>query len=212
MNLLRIPVKEHFQIGEKIGKLTILSYANFTKNGRNKLHFWNTKCECGTVKKIAHKRLINKNSDWSCGCELRKKVGDRFRTHGLKQHPSYESWKGMLSRCTDSKNKEFHNYGARGIKIEDTRWYDVRNFIADMGERPNGLTLERINVNQGYQKSNCRWATWKEQARNRRNNHLITFNGETHHLIDWAEKMECDASKILHRLKYGWDIERVLTK
>jgi hypothetical protein len=85
------------------------------------------------------------------------------------QRPEYFIWHGMFRRCYDPRHIDFKNYGARGIKVCE-RWYSFANFLADMGDRPEGLVLERINNNKGYSPKNCKWATWKEQYRNKRSN------------------------------------------
>ena len=91
--------------------------------------------------------------------------------HGYSNTPEYWSWKGMMRRCSDKKYKDFHNYGGRGIRV-CKRWLEIENFIADMGVRPVGTSLDRINNNGHYTPSNCRWATKQEQRQNSRTSKL----------------------------------------
>jgi hypothetical protein len=83
-------------------------------------------------------------------------------------HPEYRTWVGMLQRCGNPKSKGFKNYGGRGVMVEDRRWHVFENFLADMGPRPPGMTLDRADNDRGYSRANCRWATWSEQQKNRR--------------------------------------------
>jgi hypothetical protein len=130
--------------------------------------------------------------------------------HGLTKHPLFEVWKSMLGRCGNPKDKNYFRYGGRGIIVCD-RWKDFVNFLEDMGERPLGMTLERINNDSNYEPQNCRWATVKEQARNRRGQRLIEFNGETKCLSEWAEQYKIIPDTLASRLKAGMDITRALT-
>lgn len=114
--------------------------------------------------------------------------------------PTYYVWRSMRSRCLHPSNRSYKHYGGRGIKVCD-RWlnnYDA--FFEDMGECPKGLSLERIDVNGDYSPENCRWATLKEQANNRRNNTPITFNGETMNAAQWAEKLGIGKDTLYRRL------------
>ena len=97
----------------------------------------------------------------------------------------YRTWSGMLQRCTNPKNPAFDRYGGRGITV-CKRWLLFDNFLADMGEKPDGKSLDRIDVNGNYELSNCRWATALEQARNARSNIVVDYKGETRCLTEWA--------------------------
>jgi hypothetical protein len=140
--------------------------------------FWLCRCKCGVVKEVCGTALTSKNSK-SCGCWNREVAALRaskqsFR-HGhsgghkktLKPSRTYRSWTGMKSRCTNPKTTQFENYGGRGIGF-DPRWETFENFLADMGERPEGKTLDRKEVDKDYGPDNCCWSTPLEQARNRR--------------------------------------------
>lgn len=127
-------------------------------------------------------------------------------------HPAYSSWAHMIKRCTNPKNKDYSLYGDRGIKVCD-RWLEsYYNFVEDMGEKPKERTLDRINCNGNYEPYNCRWATNKEQARNKRNNRLITIHGETKTLAEWAEENEICHSVLIYRIKNGVKPDKLLSK
>ena len=110
----------------------------------------------------------------------------------------------MMQRCYSSYSEQYVNYGARGILVCD-RWHEFTNFLQDMGEAPKGRSLERINNDGNYEPGNCRWATPSEQARNKRNTRLLTHNGETLPVSDWADRLGCHAKVITKRLKRGWN-------
>lgn len=115
-------------------------------------------------------------------------------------------------RCLDSNNQSYPNYGGRGVTVCD-RWKDsFEAFLEDMGDRPSEAhTIDRIDNNKGYYKENCRWVDRKTQGRNKRNNCLIEFQGETRCLSEWAELVGLSVATLKTRLKLGWSIERALT-
>lgn len=132
--------------------------------------------------------------------------------HGMSDGKAHRKWMSMRERCYSKTNYQYFRYGGRGIKVCD-RWQVFINFYADMGECPEGMTLDRIDVNGDYSPENCRWATMKEQCRNRRTNKLITFKGQTKPLAMWAEELGIKQTTLQMRLsKYKWPIERALSK
>lgn len=133
------------------------------------------------------------------------------RRHGMSDTPSYSSWSSMIGRCTNPKCVAFPDYGGRGIEVCD-RWMDFESFLEDMGERPAGLTLDRINNNGNYEPGNCRWATRKQQHNNRRANRLLSLNGETMTVAEWSEKLEIPLPGLHARLHRKWPVERALEK
>lgn len=112
----------------------------------------------------------------------------------------------MRARCNNPKNHDYVDYGGRGISI-CARWNSFANFFADMGPRPPGLTVDRIDVNGNYEPGNCRWATSITQARNKRTSLLIEFDGTTRPLMEWCEIYNIDRTKVQYRLKQGWSFE-----
>jgi hypothetical protein len=133
------------------------------------------------------------------------------KTHGLSGTPVYLAWCAMRNRCDRAKDKSYAYYGGRGIKVSD-RWQSFENFIADMGERPEGMTIERVDSNGNYEPGNCRWASRTEQAHNKRNNVHLTANGKTQTMMEWAHELGVSHTAIVYRLKAGWPVERALTE
>ena len=111
---------------------------------------------------------------------------------------TYNSWDCMIQRCTNPNNNNYRNYGARGIKV-CRRWLRFENFLSDMGNRPHGLTLERLNNSKGYGPGNCAWVTKKTQLNNRRGNVLVEYQGESRTLAQWAEVLGVDYMALWHK-------------
>lgn len=156
--------------GMRFNKLTVVRPA-----GRDK-HFnamYLCKCSCGNETSVRGFILLNGNTK-SCGC-LRRKHGHTSSFGKRQMSPTYRSWDHMLNRCTNKNSHSFKNYGGRGITVCE-RWMKFENFLEDMGIRPDGLTLDRTDNELGYFPENCRWATWKVQNNNRRNNISLQRN------------------------------------
>lgn len=172
-------------------------------------------CDCGTVKivKIAE---LSSGDTRSCGCLSRELTMARSTKHGAarrqKRTPTYHAWCGMRKRCLDPRQKSYKDYGGRGISI-DPDWESFAQFFADMGEKPAGFSLERLNNNGPYAPGNCVWATKLQQARNTRTTFFITYDNKTQSLSAWAEEMGKPSRVIQARLRrLGWTIERALTE
>lgn len=196
-----MPVKVTIPIGTRFGKLVVVAFHGKTPRGRR----WECRCDCGRTVLQSVKNL--NYGVQSCGCRQR----EIFTTHGKSKHPAYQIWKHMLSRCLDPRDHSYPNYGGRGITV-DPAWMRLARFVEDMGPRPSlDHTLERIDNNGPYAPGNCRWATRTEQALNRRSNRLLTLNGRTLHLSEWADALGVNESTIRSRLTRGWSVERALT-
>jgi hypothetical protein len=164
------------------------------------------RCACGTEKQVNYYSVRNGRSQ-SCGClqqEVRLRTDNKYRRHGMIGTPTYRSWKAMLSRCTNPKNKDYARYGGRGVSVCDPWRYDFNAFHRDMGDRMRGTSLERIDVNGNYVPGNCEWATSSQQSRNKRNSVSLTVEGRTKTLKEWSELYGVGQSTIRERLSRGW--------
>jgi hypothetical protein len=195
--------------GQKYGRLTVLNFSHRTKSG----YYWNVRCECGKEKAVNISSLKD-GSSASCGCLHTEQLAARNienKKHGYWGSRTYASWCAMKGRCYTPTDKNYPNYGARGITVY-AEWLDsFDNFLRDMGERPPNTTLDRINNNGNYEPGNCAWSTPRQQARNRRSNTLIEFNGEVKTISEWAEGLGITPDAIGHRIKNGWPPEKAVS-
>lgn len=122
--------------------------------------------------------------------------------HGMRHTKTYKSWAEMKQRCLNQNNTVYDYYGGRGITICD-EWMDFQKFLDDMGECPKGMSIDRIDNSKGYYAENCRWANKYQQARNKRNNRLIEFNGEIKPLSQWAEEYNLLVGTLWRRINKG---------
>ena len=157
--------------GDRFGRLTVLAEAG----RRNGARAYRCRCDCG-AEKVISVRTLRKGEARSCGClhrervaELGRRTGGREAVHGhaTPASPTYRTWASMIQRCMNPARANFPRYGGRGISV-CMRWWLFANFLADMGERPEGCSLDRINNDDGYYLDNCRWATAQQQRANQR--------------------------------------------
>lgn len=178
------------------------------------VHFWYLRCRCGTevVRRIGH---VVSGKSTSCGCAHKENLAKRNRIHGLTTYPVYQIWKAVNQRCKNKKHKQYKDYGGRGITV-CAEWQGIegaKNFIRDMGSRPDGASIERRDNTAGYSPANCYWATKSVQARNKRNNLLITAFGRTQCLAAWSEEIGAHQSALYWRIVTAkWNPEKALTK
>ena len=192
------------------GRWTVISRAQSDEKGQAQ---WLCRCECGN-ERVMKSILLRRGISRSCGCFKHDVTVERSTRHGHSSSkvvtPTYHSWVGMTQRCGNPKNSHYNIYGGRGIKIYEP-WLKFANFLADMGEKPPGTSLDRIDSDGNYEPGNCRWATPTKQARNKRNNHNLTFHGKTYSIAEWAERLGIRAATINDRLSSGWDIDKTLS-
>lgn len=189
--------------GLAFGQLTVL-YMLPDRSPHRKI-VWLCRCECGTEKGITSGHLLS-GASRSCGCSH----SDQWRTHDMSDRSEYNTWLQMRSRCANPKAAAYHRYGGRGIGVCE-RWRDFSAFLADMGPRPTGTTLDRIDNDGNYEPGNCRWATKKVQVNNTSRNRRIEYGGLCLTVTEWAERIGVTPTALSGRLDNGWTIERALT-
>lgn len=191
--------------GQQFGRLSVIAVTG-PRDGRL---YWHCRCECGTELEVAGGNLRSGNST-SCGCKTVQRMRNNppARRHGYTGLPTWNSWQSMIQRCNNSQWKHYHG---RGITVCE-RWQVFENFLADMGERPPGTTLDRIDNEGNYEPGNCRWADHRTQLNNRSNfNRHLTFEGRTQTMAEWARERGLGVTTLCERLQAGWTTERALT-
>ena len=180
--------------GQKFGRLTAVELSG-SRNGKS---LWLCQCECGNSKITMAESLLS-GACQSCGCLRKQMSSQRRTTHGLSQSPEYNIWQNMHRRCGDVSHRAYWRYGGRGISV-CSRWGSFQSFYDDMGPRPDSLTLERIDNNKGYSPDNCRWATRKDQIRNRENTLVVSYKGSTIPVAELADYLKVNYFTLLDRL------------
>lgn len=184
-------------------KLTVLNRSHKTHNGH---WVWNCKCECGNEKKIYATNLV-RGLTKSCGCYRVEVSGNANLSHGhcrvKNRSAEYRSWCSALVRCNNKNNRKYNDYGGRGITVCD-RWANsFENFLQDMGLKPsNKHSLDRIDNDGNYEPSNCRWATPKQQTRNKRNNIWYEYDGIKEVITDWAIILHTNENNLREMIKH----------
>ena len=187
--------------GQRYGRLVAIEEASRTPAG---LMTWRCVCDCGGEVIVRGSSLRSGNTK-SCGCHKLAVSATLHMRHGAcsggEEDDVYVVWKGMRQRCLNPNNPSWPYYGGRGIKICQ-QWQDnYRAFARDMGVRPRGYTVERINTNGDYEPDNCIWATRKRQSRNRRDTVRITLCGEMVALVDACERFGMNNASVMARVK-----------
>ncbi len=201
--------------GEKFGRWTAIHPVAGCERKK-----WVCRCDCGTERAV-QPSCLRSGSSQSCGCLHREVVSELAKTMRLKHGASrgdgtraYTSWLLITQRCTNKNNKKYKDYGGRGITVCE-RWTGpdgFATFLSDMGEPPPGMTIDRKENNGGYSPENCRWATAKQQSRNRRSNIMVTMNGMTKTLIEWCEEFGVKYKLVHNRVRgLGWDVSKAIT-
>lgn len=173
------------------------------------------RCVCG-VERAVSKSALNRGLTKSCGCGKSARISARLLKHGhsprrYKNSTVYGRWSAMKSRCSNPSDKNFANYGGRGIKV-DPRWSSFENFLADMGEPPPGTILDRKEVNGNYEKDNCRWATSRESTLNRRDTLYATRNGVRKPVLEWCQDLNLPYGRVVQRISKGLSAEDALSQ
>lgn len=204
-----MPIKN--MTGERFGRL-IVQHPTEERGSKGEVK-WHCICDCGNNIVASRKHLIG-GGVRSCGClglETKSNQGKKAKRHGLSGTKTHRAWSSMRQRCKPfDKNTRAESYKRRGITVCE-RWASFDNFLSDMGEAPPGSSLDRIDNNKGYEPGNCRWTTAKIQANNRSTNVLLSLNGQTMTVMQWAENLGVRFGLLSSRIRRGWPISRALT-
>lgn len=192
-------------IGKRFGKLTVISRSTIRDKKHNYKYL--CRCDCGNEVLVRISSLTCGNTK-SCGCF---KNHDAVTTHGMTSTRTYRIWTGMKDRCLNPKSPIYKYYGARGIKI-CSEWNDFEAFYADMGECPEGWSIDRIDNDGDYCPENCQWSDRTTQANNTRRNINITFKGLSLTLSQWSSRLGIPYMTLYTRYKRGWSVKDMMTK
>lgn len=192
--------------GQTFGRLTVVGRAE----SKQKSARWHCSCVCGGTTTTEGTNL-RKGHTTSCGCYWKEQRLASVTKHGMAKTTEYNIWMDIRSRVGNPMNPAYKNYGGRGISI-DPSWDTFAVFLSDMGPRPKGHSIDRLDNNLGYFKANCYWATRKQQANNKRNNVLISYKGITRNITQWAENLGMNTTTLHNRVHVlNWSIEKALT-
>lgn len=196
----------HDLSGQRFGKLVVVERLFERKGYLSSV--WVCTCDCGKEARVFMTNL-KRGFTTSCGCAQKEAV----TKHGLSSTPEHRVWRGIKERCYNPKNERYSDYGQRGITMSD-EWRDnFEAFYRDMGPRPSpDHSIDRIENDKGYYKGNCRWATDEVQARNKRNNVLIEYNGTTKTLSEWCRELGLSRPAVNGRMLRGMTFEEAIRK
>jgi hypothetical protein len=182
-------MKTNYLTGLRFGRWIVLNRHGSIGNNSA----WNCLCDCG-VEKIVNSQALREGHSSSCGCYRKEVMSSRMRlvkNINISESKTYKSWLKMRSRCNDMNDIGFNNYGGRGIKI-CKEWDNFLNFLKDMGERPKGTSIDRIDVDGNYEPKNCKWSSKQEQNGNRRNIRFVEIDGEKINMREASRRLNID--------------------
>jgi hypothetical protein len=198
-------------VGKRFGRLKVIGFSHKDKRGKP---YWICQCDCGNTT-VSRADSLKSGKANSCGCLSAERIVRANTVHGRCSNgkkngdATYRSWHSMKQRCCDPNADQYPLYGKRGIKVCNRWLHSFENFVADMGERPVGTTIDRIDSNGNYEPGNCRWATAEEQNNNTRSNHFILFRGKTKTLAQWSHEVGISESTVSSRIGRGWKNDRL---
>lgn len=190
-------------VGQTFDRLTVVAFAGMSINHKSQ---WECVCQCGNKVVVLGASLKSQRTT-SCGCFRKEETSRIWTKHGVgsaqKRTGAYVTWLGMRDRCNNPKNTSYAAYGDRGITV-CTRWDDFELFLSDMGERPEGMEIDRMDNDGHYEPCNCRWATNEEQANNTRKNRFVTIGGQRKTISQWARIAGIAPDSFANRVDSGW--------
>lgn len=192
--------------GQRFGKRVVIEFAGMIDpSGNHPRSTWRVRCDCGREQVIGLHCLRKSPHCRHCNPPRTGEKATLYK-HGMSQTRAHGIWRGMIVRVTCPHRRSWQDYGAKGITVCD-RWREFKNFIADMGHPPDGMTLERKDNDGNYCPENCVWASRTRQNRNKRKHFRVTYKGETRILSEWAEILGLKYITVYERIKRGWSIE-----
>lgn len=195
-------------VGQRFGRLALIEMVRASRGG----DYWRCACDCGGAATVRADHLRS-GKTLSCKCYKVERAAAANTKHGASETAEFKTWMKMIGRCTCPTDAAFGDYGGRGITVASEWLCDFPRFLADMGRRPSPQhTLDRRDNDGPYSRQNCRWATRKEQARNRRSNRIVEYRGERMCLAAAAEMAGLDLRQVVNRLRHGWSEERALSE
>lgn len=191
--------------GKRFGRLVVIKRMKNSKGGKA---MWMCRCDCGN-KTIVPTCNLNNGHSRSCGCMTAESASKRNRTHGDRHTRLYGIWTNMKTRCTNGNCNRSRYYHEKGISVcEEWELYEnFKKWSLENGYN-DSLTLDRIDNSKGYEPSNCRWVTYKQQERNKTNNHVISYNGMSKTMVEWSEILGINYGTLRSRIYRGWSIQR----
>lgn len=195
--------------GQRFGRLMVKSLHN-ERTPSNGAKFFCI-CDCG-VEKLVVGAYLRSGRVISCGCRKREVLAESSITHGMTGTGAWHTWRDMIKRCTTEKYEHYHSYGGRGITV-CKEWLSFAGFHASMGDRPEGMTIERDDVNGNYEPGNCRWIPKIEQHYNKRNTIFVDVGGESLCLSVACKQLGLSYSRVYDRIKtLGWSVEEAISE
>lgn len=194
-------------VGKTFGRLKVLVRVSNCADGHS---LWKCRCTCGNIKMARGSRL-NLGRVSSCGCLTIEALKKANTIHGLRNSKTYKAWLRMMSRCYNPLDSSYKNYGGRGITVCPKWKNSMLKFYRYMGERPSGMSLDRIDNDGNYEPKNVRWATRKQQNNNTRRTRFIKFNGKRMSMKMWGAEVGINCKCIQYRLNHGWTVKEALT-
>lgn len=192
------------QVGTRIGHIVVVDILEKDKNYKQ---IYLCQCDCGTTKKMKRGTLLRKlDRVLSCGCQRaisRKRHGHKV---GGKPSATYSTWESLKKRCKDKDDK---NYGGRGIKYCE-EWEQFENFLKDVGEKPQGFELDRIDNDGDYEPNNVRWISHKENCSNRSDSIIVTIDDKSMCVASWCKKLGVNKDMVYQRIRRGWDAKKAI--